>query len=88
LVEQQPQAGPIPSYASLWRYMKSHGLFKRARRGPVHSPGAQAAERRYEAREVRSYESEYVNGLWHLDFHHGSSAAREGGGKGEQRARP
>jgi transposase InsO family protein len=53
--------------------MKSHGLFKRARRGPVHSPGAQAAERRYEDREVRSYESEYVNGLWHLDFHHGSS---------------
>ena len=72
LVEQQPQAGPMPSYASLLRYMKSHGLFKRARRGPVHSPGAQAAERRYEAREVRSYESEYVNGLWHLDFHHGS----------------
>ena len=72
LVEQQPQAGPMPSYASLWRYMKSHGLFKRARRGPSHSPGAQAAEFRYEAREVRSYESEYVNGLWHLDFHHGS----------------
>ena len=63
---------PCPSYASLLRYMKSHGLFKRPRRGPVHSPGAQAAERRYEAREVRSYESEYVNGLWHLDFHHGS----------------
>jgi transposase InsO family protein len=72
LVEQQPQAGPMPSYATLWRYMKSHGLFKRARRGPVHSPGAQAAEHRYQAREVRSYESEYVNGLWHLDFHHGS----------------
>jgi len=62
----------MPSYASLWRYMRSHGLFKRARRGPSHSPGAQAAEFRYEAREVRSYESEYVNGLWHLDFHHGS----------------
>ena len=72
LVEEQPQAGPMPSYATLWRYMKSHGLFKRARRGPVHSPGAQRAEHRYEAREVRSYESEYVNGLWHLDFHHGS----------------
>lgn len=72
LVEQQPQAGPMPSYGTLWRYMKSHGLFKRARRGPVHSPGAQRAEHRYEAREVRSYESEYVNGLWHLDFHHGS----------------
>jgi transposase InsO family protein len=72
VLEQQPQAGSMPSYASLVRFMKSHGLFKRARRGPVHSPGAQAAEHRYEAREVRSYESEYVNGLWHLDFHHGS----------------
>jgi putative transposase len=72
VVEKQPQAGPMPCYASLVRCMKSHGLFKRARRGPVHSPGAQAAEHRYEAREVRSYENEYVNGLWHLDFHHGS----------------
>ena len=72
VVEKQSQAGPMPSYASLLRYMQSHGLFKRPRRGPVHSPGAQAAEHRYQAREVRSYESEYVNGLWHLDFHHGS----------------
>jgi putative transposase len=24
------------------------------------------------AREVRSFEVEYVGGLWHLDFHHGS----------------
>jgi putative transposase len=70
--QKQPQAGPTPAYVSVVRYMKSHGLFKRPRRGPVHSPGAQAAEHRYEAREVRSYESEYVNGLWHLDFHHGS----------------
>lgn len=72
VVEKQPPAGPMPCYASLVRCMKSHGLFKRARRGPVHSPGAQAAEHRYEAREVRSYENQYVNGLWHLDFHHGS----------------
>ncbi len=72
VVEQQPQLGPMPAYISVLRYMKSRGLFKRPRRGPVHSPGAQAAERRYEAREIRSYESEYVNALWHLDFHHGS----------------
>jgi putative transposase len=72
LVEQQTELGPMPAYISVLRYMKSHGLFKRPRRGPVHSPGAQAAERRYEAREIRSYESEYVNALWHLDFHHGS----------------
>ncbi len=55
-----------------WSYQLHFGLFKRPRRGPVHSPGGQAAEHRYEAREVRSYENEYVNGLWHLDFHHGS----------------
>ncbi|MEQ8762758.1 MAG: DDE-type integrase/transposase/recombinase, partial [Planctomycetota bacterium] len=32
------------------------------------------AARRLEEREVRSYENEYVSGLWHLDFHVGSRA--------------
>jgi hypothetical protein len=32
----------------------------------------QRAEARHEQREVRSFEAEYVHGLWHLDFHHGS----------------
>ena len=72
LVEQQSELGSMPSYVTVLRFMKTHGLFKRPRRGPAHSPGAQAAELRYEAREIRSYESEYVNALWHLDFHHGS----------------
>lgn len=72
LVEKDPALGPTPSYASVLRYMKDHGLLKRPRRGPVHSPGAQAAEHRLESREVRSYESQYVHALWHLDFHHGS----------------
>jgi putative transposase len=40
-------------------------------RGP-RSPGAARAEKRLEAREVRSYEAEYVQGLWHADYHHGS----------------
>ena len=81
LVEQEPQAGPMPSYTSILRYMKSHGLFKRKRRGPAHSPGAQVAEHRYEAREIRSYECEYVNGLWHLDFHHGSLRVLQANGQ-------
>jgi transposase InsO family protein len=72
LVEQQPDLAPMPAYVSVLRFMKSHGLFKRPRRGPVPSPGAQAAEHRYENREIRGYESEYVHALWHLDFHHGS----------------
>jgi transposase InsO family protein len=70
--EKKTELGRCPSYACVARYMKSHGLFKRPRRGPVHSPGARVAEARFEAREVRSFECEYVNGLWHLDFHHGS----------------
>lgn len=72
LAEGQPELGSVPSYRSVLRFMKARGYLKRPRRGPVHSPGAQVAEGRYEAREIRSYESEYVNALWHLDFHHGS----------------
>ena len=72
LAQQDPKLGASPSYGSILRFMKAQGLLKRPRRGPLHSPGAQAAEQRYEAREVRGYESQYVHALWHLDFHHGS----------------
>ena len=34
--------------------------------------GQQEAFERVEKREVRSYESEHVHALWHLDFHQGS----------------
>jgi transposase InsO family protein len=71
-IAADPALGSQPSYASVLRFMKGHGFIKRPRRGPVHSPGGQAAEARFEAREVRSFENPYVNGLWHLDFHHGS----------------
>jgi transposase InsO family protein len=72
LVEEHPEWGSMPSYDSIARYMKAHGLLKRPRRGPRHSPGVKAAEERFEHREVRSYESDYTNALWHLDFHSGS----------------
>lgn len=81
VVEKEPALGPCPSYACLLRFMKSVGLFKRPRRGPAHSPGAQVAEARFEAREIRSYQSEYVNALWHLDFHHGSLRVLQGNGQ-------
>jgi transposase InsO family protein len=71
-VADDPPLGPLPSYPTVRRFMVAHGLIKRRRRGPIGSPGAARAEARIEAREVRSYEAEYVNGLWHLDFHHGS----------------
>ena len=71
LVMKEPALGPCPGYACVRRFLKAQGLFPRPRRGPVHSPGAQAAEARFAAREIRSYQSEQVNALWHLDFHDG-----------------
>ena len=72
LVAADEGLGPLPSYSTVRRYMKSQGLLKRRRRRGPHSPGARRAAHRLEHFEVRSFEAEYVCGLWHLDFHHGS----------------
>jgi putative transposase len=63
---------PFPSYSTLWRYMKSQGMLKQPRAHQPATAGALAAAQRLQSREVRSYEVEQVNLLWHLDFHHGS----------------
>jgi len=70
--KQHPGAGAMPSYVTVRRYMESTGMIKRRRLGRGHTAGVIAAEKRFEGLEVRSYESEYVNALWHLDFHAGS----------------
>lgn len=70
LVQQRPELGTAPSYTSLRRFMLAHGMPRR-RRLP-RRPGQAEALAQHERREVRSYESPYVNALWHLDFHHGS----------------
>jgi putative transposase len=72
LIQKELALGSTPSYATIVRFMKVQGYLKRPRRGPLNSPGAQLTEHRIETREIRSYESQYVNALWHLDFHHGS----------------
>lgn len=71
-VKEMPTLGPIPSYSTLYRYMKAHGLCKQRRVTQRHTEGTLIAQARLEHREVRSYEMEYVHSLWHLDFHHGS----------------
>ena len=73
-VEQQPDLGSMPSYATVRRFMKRHGLLKQKRRRPraAQAPSVERAEERRENREVRSFEAEYNHALWHLDFHHGS----------------
>jgi putative transposase len=67
------QAGvdSCPSYPSVLRYLKAHGL-------PRRRPLRRDSKRPWEVlvglqeREIRSYEVEYVLQLLHLDFHHGS----------------
>lgn len=71
LWREKPHWGPLPSYASLRRYLLAQGLRRRPRQSALRVGERRALERR-EHREVRSYESEYTGGLWHLDFHHGS----------------
>lgn len=61
----------VPSYTTLRRYLRAKGMYRE--RKPRHtSSGAMLARDRLEKLEVRSFEVEHVNALWHLDFHHGS----------------
>jgi putative transposase len=52
----------VPSYSTVRRYMVEQGLTRQPRKKPD----------KLTSREQRSYEAEYVGGLWHLDFHDGS----------------
>ncbi len=72
LARAHPELRPMPSYASVRRYMQARALLKRPRkrkRDPT-----EPLRRGKGFYEVRSYEREYVNALWHLDFHLGSRA--------------
>lgn len=73
-VEEDPRLGPMPGYSTVVRFMRARGMNKRRRPDAKDRPGLARAEARLTHREVRSYEAEYVHGLWHLDFHDGSRA--------------
>lgn len=72
LVKETPALGVMPSYSTIRRFLKANNLRKHRRLTNRQTAGARLAAERLETREVRSYEVEYVHGLWHLDFHHGS----------------
>lgn len=71
-LETNPHCGMVPSYQTVLRYMRHKGWDKKPRQRSPFAPGKIAALARLESYEVRSYEVEYVGGLWHLDFHHAS----------------
>lgn len=67
-VEKKPELGEAPSYTTVMRDMKARGWTKK-RIGK--GKGQKQAADRLESKEVRSWQSEYVHALWHLDFHEG-----------------
>jgi hypothetical protein len=64
LTETRAELRPAPSYATVRRFLAAHGLTKWRPMTTRQTEGALAAAARLEAREVRSYESEYSGGLW------------------------
>ena len=72
LAESRPELRPVPSYPTLRRFMKANGLNRRRRVTSRRTAGAERAEDKLAEREIRSYEAEYVGGLWHWDCHVGS----------------
>ena len=72
LLEEDPTLAPMPSYSSLVRFMKAHGLMKVPRSRNQNRQTAQDALAQFERREVRLFEMEHVGALWHFDFHHAS----------------
>jgi transposase InsO family protein len=71
VVRQDSVLGTLPSYATIRRWMKAQGLFRQPRRRRPASAGEARAADHVAAFETRSFEAEYVNALWHLDFHVG-----------------
>jgi putative transposase len=72
LVAKHPELGPLPTYATVRRFMRRRGWRRMKRLGDPNLPGVQRAEAHLATVEVRSYEVEQPNALWHLDFHEGS----------------
>jgi len=71
--QEMSELGPMPSYSTVYRYMKANGLHRQHKvRSRRHSGKDHTPQKRLEQREVRGFEMDYVHSLWHLDFHHGS----------------
>lgn len=81
LIKQHTELGTLPSYSTIYRYMKSNGLTKQRRVRKRNTPGSILAAARVDNFEVRSFEMSHVNALWHLDFHEGSFSIAGADGK-------
>ncbi len=62
---EDPKLGTLPSYATVCRFMKHHGLLRHRK------PRRHELEPGFVPRERRSFEVSHVHSLWHSDFHEG-----------------
>ncbi len=65
-----PHGLEIPSYSTVRRFFHSVGKIKELRKRGQNRDGFKKSWEQRSHFECRSYENQYVNGLWHLDFHH------------------
>jgi len=80
LINERPELGNPPSYASVCRRMKERGWYKK--KSPRNKTNGQIkAEAHLEQMEVRSYEASHVHALWHLDFHKGKLRVADNNGE-------
>jgi putative transposase len=63
VAKERGDLGQLPSYQTVCRYMKQHGLFK------ARKPHRHELEPGFVPRERRSFEVSHVHALWHCDFH-------------------
>jgi putative transposase len=66
--EQEKALRPVRASSTIRRYLRRQGYHRKCRPKPATAWARQAQARL----AVRSYEAEYVHGLWRSDFHHGS----------------
>jgi putative transposase len=66
---ERAQRTRMPSYSTVRRFLAAQGMRKQRRLSSRRTEGAERAQARLLEREVRSYEAEYVGGLWHWDAH-------------------
>jgi transposase InsO family protein len=71
-VAEDRALGPLPSYPTVRRFFRAQGLVRTRRPARPPTAGSLRAAQRLATVEVRSFEIEHVNGLWHLDYHTGS----------------
>lgn len=72
VVRADASLGPMPSYATVRRYMKAQGMRPVPKLRHAERQGVLDAQVAREQREQRSYEATHVHAIWHSDFHDGS----------------